>query len=78
MGEGEALADERLEETIRVARSHPGPAALQVVLRNGGERAQRLRSRALSVMPDPETLSELRRAFGRDRVRLVHAPGQPA
>ncbi len=63
----------KLEEAIRIARSHPGPTSLQVVLQNG-EGPSRLRSRALSVAPAPEMLEQLRTVLGKDRVRLVEVP----
>ncbi|MEE9244948.1 MAG: DNA polymerase III subunit alpha [Gemmatimonadota bacterium] len=72
------LSGERLEKAIEVAKAHPGPAALQVTLQNGGSDAPRLQSRALSVMPNPGTLAELRRVLGEDRVRLVPAEKRPA
>jgi DNA polymerase-3 subunit alpha len=64
------LDRDKLEKAIKIARSHPGPAPLQIVLQNG-EEPSRLRSRALAVAPVPETLEQLRAVLGRDRVRLV-------
>ncbi|HSG80827.1 MAG TPA: DNA polymerase III subunit alpha, partial [Gemmatimonadota bacterium] len=65
------LEADRLERAMAVARSHPGPAALRVLLRNGGEEPSVLRSRKLSVAPAPGVLEELRDVLGRERVRLV-------
>jgi DNA polymerase-3 subunit alpha len=65
------LDSERLQQAIKIAREHPGPAAIQVVLRNGGDEPSRLRSRALSVAPLPHVLAELRTVLGENRVRLV-------
>ncbi|UCC72271.1 MAG: DNA polymerase III subunit alpha [Gemmatimonadota bacterium] len=62
---------ERLEQAIKIARAHPGPAPIQVVLRNGSEEHSRLRSRALHVAPVPSVLAELRAVLGEGRVRLV-------
>jgi DNA polymerase-3 subunit alpha len=65
------LATERLDRAMAVVRSHPGPAALRVLLRNGGEEPAVLRSRKLSVAAAPEVLEALRDVLGRERVRLV-------
>ncbi|MEE8551075.1 MAG: DNA polymerase III subunit alpha, partial [Gemmatimonadota bacterium] len=65
------IGPQRLQEAIRVAQAHPGPIALHVIWANGGSQPSRLRSRAVSVMPDPELLAELRRVLGSERVRLV-------
>ncbi len=65
------IGNEGLEQAIEIARAHPGPAALRVHLRNGGDEPSVLRSRALTVAPAPAVLEELRRALGRERVRLV-------
>jgi DNA polymerase-3 subunit alpha len=62
---------DRLEKAIKIARAHPGPAAIQVVLENGGDEPSRLRSRALRVAPVPSVLAELRGVLGETRVRLV-------
>ena len=69
------LDSERLQQAIKIAREHPGPAAIQVVLRNGGDEPSRLRSRALSVAPLPHVLAELRTVLGENRVRLVEVRG---
>ncbi len=71
LGDADALEPERLKQVVEIARAHPGPAPVQVLLRNGGERPSRLRSRALSVSPAPPVLAALRRLLGADRVRLV-------
>ncbi len=65
------LSSERLEAAIEIARAHPGPAAIQVMLVNGGDEPERLRSRALRVAPQPGVLAELRSVLGNERVRLV-------
>jgi DNA polymerase-3 subunit alpha len=65
------LDRDRLKEAIQIARAHPGPAAVQVILQNGGEQPSRLRSRALSVAPGPDVLAKLRTVLGESRVRLV-------
>ncbi len=75
LDDADELEGARLERAIEVARAHPGPAALQVVLRNGGEEPSRLRSRALSIAPEPQTLQELRTLLGPERVRLVEVAG---
>ncbi len=62
---------DRLEKAIKIARAHPGPAAIHVVLENGGEEPSRLRSRALRIAPVPSVLEELRDVLGEGRVRLV-------
>jgi DNA polymerase-3 subunit alpha len=62
---------DRLEKAIKIARAHPGPAAIHVVLENGGHEPSRLRSRALRVAPVPSVLAELRGVLGEARVRLV-------
>jgi DNA polymerase-3 subunit alpha len=72
---GAEVDRDRLSEAVRIARAHPGPAALQVKLRNGGDEPSRLRSRALSVSPEPELLEQLRATLGRERVRLVEVHG---
>jgi len=72
---GTEVDRDSLSEAVRIARAHPGPAALQVKLRNGGDEPSRLRSRALSVAPEPELLEQLRAALGRERVRLVEVHG---
>jgi DNA polymerase-3 subunit alpha len=66
-----ALENEQLQEAIKIARAHPGPAAVQVVVQNGGDEPSRLRSRALSIAPVPGVLAELRGVLGEERVRLV-------
>ncbi len=66
-----ALEGNRLEEAIKIVRAHPGPAALQVVVQNGGDEPSRLRSRGLKVAPVPDVLAELRTVLGEGRVRLV-------
>jgi DNA polymerase-3 subunit alpha len=71
---GAELDAKRLEQAIRIARAHPGPAAIQVVLQNGVDEPPRLRSRALSVTPEPDVLAELRSVLGTHRVRLVEVP----
>jgi len=71
---GTELDAERLEQAITIARAHPGPAAIQVVLQNGVDEPSRLRSRALSLMPEPAVLAQLRTVFGAQRVRLVEVP----
>lgn len=68
---GDAVSGDRLDEAIRIARAHPGPASLHVVVQNGGEGGAHLRSRAVSVAPDPAVLAELRTVLGEGRVRLV-------
>ena len=68
-----ALEGNRLEEAIKIVRAHPGPAALQVVVQNGGDEPSRLRSRGLKVAPVPDVLAELRTVLGEGRVRLVEA-----
>jgi DNA polymerase-3 subunit alpha len=65
------LDAECLEQAIEIARAHPGPAAIHVVLENGGDERSRLRSRALRVAPAPAVLAELRGVLGEARVRLV-------
>ncbi len=70
------LDDDRLRQAIRIVRAHPGPAALEVMLGNGGDEPSRLRSRAFSLTPEPETLDKLRAVLGVDRVRLVEVSGQ--
>ena len=65
------LEGESLERAITIARAHPGPVSLRVILRNGGEEPATLRSRKLNVAPAPEVLAELRDVLGRERVRLV-------
>jgi DNA polymerase-3 subunit alpha len=74
---GSEVDRESLSEAVRIARDHPGPAALQVKLRNSGEEPSRLRSRAVSVAPQPELLERLRATLGRERVRLVEVYSQP-
>ena len=69
------LDDERLKQAISIARAHPGPAAIQVILQNGGDEPSRLRSKALSVAPQPDVLAELRTVLGETRVRLVEVRG---
>jgi DNA polymerase-3 subunit alpha len=66
---------ERLEQAIKIARAHPGPAAIHVVVENGGDEPSRLRSRALRVAPVPSVLAELRTVLGENRVRLVETMG---
>jgi DNA polymerase-3 subunit alpha len=66
---------ERLEQAIKIARAHPGPAAIHVVVENGGDEPSRLRSRALRVAPVPSVLAELRTVLGDNRVRLVETMG---
>jgi DNA polymerase-3 subunit alpha len=69
------LDSDRLEKAIKIARAHPGRAAIQVVLENGGDEPSRLRSRALRVAPVPSVLAELRTVLGEGRVRLVEVAG---
>ncbi len=71
LADSSELEGERLDRAIEIARAHPGPAAIQVVLCNGGDEPSRLRSRALRVAPAPDVLAELRTVLGEDRVRLV-------
>jgi DNA polymerase-3 subunit alpha len=71
LDEAEQLGGELLSQAIKIARANPGPAAIQVVVGNGGETPSRLRSRALSVAPMPGVLAELRTVLGEERVRLV-------
>ena len=66
-----------LSEAVRIARDHPGPAALQVKLHNSGDEPSQLRSRAVSVAPQPELLERLRATLGRERVHLVEVYSQP-
>ncbi len=75
LGHAAELDDTRLQQAISIAQAHPGPVALHVVLQNGGDEPSRLRSRALSVAPGPETLEKLRAVLGAERVRLVEVPG---
>jgi DNA polymerase-3 subunit alpha len=69
------IESERLDRAMDVARSHPGPVALRVLLRNGGEEPSVLRSRKLNVAPAPNVLEELRDVLGKERVRLVEVNG---
>ena len=64
-----------LQAAIDIARANPGPAAIRVQLRNGGDEPSKLRSRALSVLPAPDVLAELRKILGEERVRLVEVRG---
>ncbi|UCF20693.1 MAG: DNA polymerase III subunit alpha [Gemmatimonadota bacterium] len=72
---GAEVDTERLDKAIKIARDHPGSAAIQVVVGNGGDEPSRLRSRALSVAPAPDVLAELRALLGENRVRLVEVSG---
>ena len=72
--DGESLR-ERLDRAMDIARSHPGPVALRVLLRNGGEEPSVLRSRKVNVAPAPNVLEELRDVLGKERVRLVEVNG---
>ncbi len=78
LGQPSELSGESLEEAIKIVKAHPGPAPLQVVLKNGGGEPPRLKSRALSVMPNPVTLSQLRSVLGAERVKLVTVQNRPA
>ncbi len=69
------IETEHLHQAIKIAKAHPGPAPIQVILKNGGDEPSRLRSRALRVAPLPEVLEELRSVLGEDRVRLVEVRG---
>ncbi len=71
LGAATQLSGERLEKTVQIVKANPGPAPLQVWVRNGGEKQPRLKSRGLSVMPSPATLAELRNLLGSDHVKLV-------
>ena len=62
---------ERLAKALKIARAHPGQAAIHVVVENGSDEPSRLRSRALLVTPLPSVLAELRGVLGEARVRLV-------
>ncbi len=53
--------------------AHPGRAPVEVRLPNGSDSSPRLRSKSLTVNPDAEALTGLRKIFGAARVNLVRA-----
>jgi DNA polymerase III subunit alpha len=70
---GRALEGDLLQRTRDLLRTRPGRAPLELRVGNGNGSAPRLRSRSLRVDPVDETLEELRRLYGKSRVRLVRA-----
>ncbi len=72
MATGAEWSDGVFSKARRVLESHPGGAAVELVLgSDNGVCAPRLRSRSLRVDPLGGTLPELRELFGKSRVRLV-------
>jgi DNA polymerase-3 subunit alpha len=68
------LPEEAFDEARTILLAHPGAAPLMLRFgKDNGSPAPRFRSRSLRVAPDAETLSELKRVFGRGNVRLVRA-----
>jgi DNA polymerase-3 subunit alpha len=69
---GADLPDQVFRKAREVLAAHPGETPVEVSLGAGnGAAAPRLRSRTLNVDPDREALAELRKLFGKGRVRLV-------
>ena len=68
---GEEPGREAFERVREIFSSHPGNAPLEVHVRNGADRAPRLRSRTLFLSPESEPLGELRSVFGAGKVRLI-------
>ncbi len=72
MEPGRNLGDDAFARAKAVLQSHPGAAPVELTLgSDNGVRAPRFRSRSLRVDPLGETLPELRKIFGKARVRLV-------
>ncbi len=69
---GAELPDETFARARKILASHPGPAPVELMLgSDNGVAAPRFRSRSLAAELSKETLTELRRLFGKSRVRLV-------
>ncbi len=70
---GGDLSKELLGKARRVLDDHPGPAPLEVHLKNGVDSTPKLRSRSLKVDPGTDALHGLREIFGEAEVHLVRA-----
>ena len=71
---GSEIPEEAFDQARTIILSHPGQAPL--MLQWGGDNgspAPKFRSRSLRVAADAETLEELKRIFGKSKVRLVRA-----
>jgi DNA polymerase-3 subunit alpha len=69
---GSKVSEEAFSKARTVLEAHPGASQVWLQLgEDNGERAQRLRSRSLSVTPDAEALEALQKLFGRRNVSLV-------